>query len=96
MAELIRKMRVQINDFAFYEIKIWRIPKTRFFEEGIKYSMVIIETGKRILSYDNESKHVGEKEVEYNYRGIEALLKDFEKDVKKYRGVKNEDKKYFS
>ena len=93
MAELIRKMRVQISDVAFYEVKIWKVPKSDFFVEGLKYSMVIIENENRVLGYDNERgkshhKHVGGKEFFYDYKGIELLLGEFEKDIEKFRKVK--------
>lgn len=91
LAELERKLRVQINESAFYEIKIWRVPKSKFFSEGLKYSLAIIKNGKRVVGYDNERakghhKHVGDKEVPYAYLGIEALLDDFKKEVEKFRG----------
>jgi len=54
LAELKRKIRVQINQSAFYEIKVWKVPKSEFFNEGIKYSLAILENGKRIVGYDNE------------------------------------------
>lgn len=93
MAELKRKIRVQINESAFYEVKIWEVPKSDFFMEGIKYSMVLIENGKRVLGYDNERekshhKHVGGKEFFYDYKSIELLLNEFEKEVEKFRMVK--------
>lgn len=91
LAELERKVRVQINESAFYEVKIWKVPKSGFFNEGIKYSLTIIENGKRVVGYDNERakghhKHVGAEEVSYTYLGIEKLLEDFKKEVEKFRG----------
>ncbi len=93
MAGLVKRVRVQINDSAFYEVKIWKVPKSDFFKEGIKYSMAIIENGIRIIGYDNERakghhKHIAKKETVYNYMDIEKLLDDFEKDVENYRKVK--------
>lgn len=78
LAELERKIRVQINESAFYEVKIWKVPKSKFFSEGITYSLAIIENGKRFIGYDNERakghhKHVGVEEVPYNYLHIERF-----------------------
>lgn len=93
LAELIMRTRVQITKGSFYEVKIWKVPKSEFFKEGVKYSMVIIKNGKRIMGYDNERgkshhKHIGGSEIPYEYNGLETLLSDFEKDVQEYREMK--------
>jgi len=40
------------------EIKVWEVPKSEDFPEGVKYSMAYIKVeeggAKRILGYDNE------------------------------------------
>ncbi|WP_461833403.1 toxin-antitoxin system TumE family protein [Desulfothermus sp.] len=35
------------------EIKIWKVKKTQDKPQGLKYSLVYIEKGKRIIGYDN-------------------------------------------
>ena len=76
------------------EIKIWEVPKSKDFPEGVKYSMVYVKAEKdgyrRVLGYDNEKgkghhKHFFDEEVEIEFKGWESLVKMFLEDVKKLR-----------
>ncbi|MBF0330273.1 MAG: hypothetical protein HQL10_14060 [Nitrospirae bacterium] len=73
------------------EIKIWQVPKTEDKPFGVKYSIVYIKDGKRLVGYDNaegkgDHRHYREIEGAYKFTNIWDLLKDFKKDVKKIRG----------
>ena len=35
-------------------MKVWKVPKSKDFPDGVKYSFVYIHNGKRVLGYDNE------------------------------------------
>ncbi len=68
------------------EIKITKVPKSDKFPEGIRYALVLIRNGKRILGYDNEAskghhKHIYEKEFKYEFTNIYDLIKKFRKEV---------------
>lgn len=73
------------------EIKIWRVPKTEDKPYGVKYSIVYIKDGKRLVGYDNaegkgDHRHYRGKEESYKFTNIWDLLRDFKRDVKKIRG----------
>jgi len=76
------------------EIKIWEVPKSEKFPEGVKYSMVYAKAGdegyQRILGYDNERgkghhRHFFDKEEEIKFKSWENLVRMFLEDVKKLR-----------
>jgi len=76
------------------EIRIWKVPKSKDFPEGVKYSMVYIKVdengAKRILGYDNERgkghhKHYFDKEEKIEFEGWNGLVRRFKEDVKKLR-----------
>ena len=43
----------EIKGEEVVEIKIWQVPKSDDKPFGIKYSIVYIKDGKRVLGYDN-------------------------------------------
>ena len=67
------------------EIKIWEVPKSVDFPEGVKYSLVYVREGKRILGYDNERgkshhKHYFDEENEIQYEDWGDLVGRFLED----------------
>ena len=80
----------KITKFKSYIIKLtgYKFEKSSKNPLGLKYSFVLIKNNIRILGYDNhENKpphvHRGDKEYRYKFRGIEAAIDDFYKEVKK-------------
>jgi len=72
------------------EMKMWEVPVSRDRHEGIKYSLVYVRGGKRIVGYDNAEgkghhRHHGNREALYRFRGVDILIKDFLRDVEKIR-----------
>jgi hypothetical protein len=72
------------------EMKIWQVPRSKDKPHGLKYSLVYIRDGKRLIGYDNaeckgDHRHYGTKEHPYHFRDIDALIEDFYNDVKKIR-----------
>ena len=70
------------------EIRIYEVPVSRIYPEGIKYSCYLgdLETGEKIIGYDlhlgkGHHRHVRGRETRYNFRGLETLLDDFARDV---------------
>ena len=58
---------------------------------GLKYSLVYIERGVRIVGYDNERgkgdhRHFDGEETAYCFTDIDNLLEDFRRDVAQWRG----------
>ena len=55
---------------------------------GLKYRLVYVNEGERLVGYDNERgkgdhKHIGEKEQVYVFQSVDQLLEDFWNDVKR-------------
>jgi len=95
MAELIYQRKKSIDSISFYEVKVWEVPKSEAFPEGIKYSLVVIENDKMIICYDNahdkgHHRHVFGKQENIVYRGIRQLLVQFDDCVEEYKQIKKE------
>ena len=57
---------------------------------GLKYSLVYIREGQRIIGYDNAEgkghhRHYRHREFAYDFRDVDNLIKDFYEDVEKVR-----------
>lgn len=53
----------------------------------IKYRLVYVVDGKRLVGYDNERgkgdhKHIGSAEAPYDFKDVPTLIRDFLRDVK--------------
>jgi hypothetical protein len=69
------------NRIAIYEIVIWKVPATEDYPAGIKYRAWVSEGGKTLFGFDNHKPkgphlHVGETQVGYVFRGLDALRAD--------------------
>ena len=72
------------------EMRIWKIPISKRLPSGLKYSLVYIREGQRIIGYDNAEgkghhRHYRRKELAYDFRDVDNLIKDFYEDVEKVR-----------
>lgn len=72
------------------EMKIWQAPHSKDRPHGLKYSLVYIQEGKRIIRYDNaegkgDHKHYRNKEYPYHFKDMDTLIEDFYNDVEKAR-----------
>ena len=72
------------------EIKILKVEETKTEPYGIKYSLVYIVNGKRVIGYDNyekkgDHKHYPDREIPYNFENVNKLIKDFLDDIEKYK-----------
>lgn len=90
MAVLKYYKRTITDEGDIIEMRVWDIDKSKDFPHGIKYSLVYIHNGKRILGYDNERskgdhKHYFEKEEKYEFIDIDKLSDDFDNEVKNLR-----------
>lgn len=86
-AKLVIKDRVEFEDGAVAEIKIWEVPATKDKPHGYKYSFVYIVKGRRVIGYDNaegkgDHRHYGNREETYIFESIDKLIEDFYGDVK--------------
>ena len=73
-----------IDAVAIAALKVWKVPKSEYFPEGIKYSMFLVEklTGNVLLGYDNHKPkghhmHTEDEEYAYDFKDIETLVNEF-------------------
>jgi hypothetical protein len=72
------------------EMKIWQVPDSKDKPHGLKYSLVYIQNGKRVVGFDNaegkgDHKHYGGKECCYDFTSVDNLIKDFYSMIEKIR-----------
>lgn len=90
-ADLMLSERHTISENAFIEMVVWRLHSPLSGSRHCyKYRLALVVNGDCVLRYDNESgkgdhKHVGKKEVLYDFTTPRILLDDFWSDVDKWR-----------
>jgi hypothetical protein len=90
-ATLIRHDRFNDAFGNIVEMKIWSVPVTNHTPYGVKYSLVYVAGGERVIGYDNERgkgdhKHIDGTETNYQFIDIDVLVEDFVQDVEQYIG----------
>ena len=78
------------DDGSIVEMKIWKVVATEDKPHGLKYSLVYVKDGKRIVGYDNgegkgDHRHYGNREEPYHFEGVDKLIADFLRDVEAAR-----------
>ncbi|MBI3795162.1 MAG: hypothetical protein HY280_10630 [Nitrospinae bacterium] len=81
-------------DGGIIEMKIWRVAPAGDKPHGLKVSLVFIKNGERVIGYDNAEgrgyhRHYLNRVENYDFRGVDALMADFLKDVSDWR-IKHE------
>jgi len=95
---LIKHDRINDTYGNLVEMKLWSVPITEHTPHGVKYSLVYIVDGKRVIGYDNERgkgdhKHIEGTETPYVFIDIDVLVDDFANDVEKFVGRRYEGEK---
>jgi hypothetical protein len=91
-AELIFYERVDYDDGAIVEMKLWRVPfAVPPSAHEFKYSLFYGRPGIREVGYDNERgkgdhRHFRNTETAYRFTTVEQLIADFWSDVRTRRG----------
>lgn len=72
------------------EIKIWDIPRSKRYPDGVKFRLFYVEKGEVKVGYDNHHpkgphRHYLGAEAPYSYNGIDKLVEDFFKDMEVVR-----------
>ncbi len=86
---LFHRKNVEMNG-DIVEMKIWKVPHSKDKPHGLKYSLVCVREGKRLVGYDNaegrgDHKHYGAREYRYSFTDVGTLIQDFLDDVKRAR-----------
>lgn len=90
-AEPLAQERHVLDENAFVEIVIWRVPRAVTGSvHSLKYRLALVVDGQCVLRYDNEAgkgdhRHVGRVESRYAFSDAETLLADFWTDVDAWR-----------
>ena len=73
------------------EMVIWQLPEpTAERPHGLKYRLVYVVDGARVVGYDNETgkgdhKHLGKLELPYRFVNVATLAANFYRDVRSYK-----------
>jgi len=96
-ATLLLHEKVVLSDESIIEIVVWRLPRpTPDRPHGFKYRLYYGRRGVCLVRYDNETgkgdhRHVRRREMPYEFKSIERLRSDFERDVKTGGGKHEKD-----
>ena len=92
-ATLLLHEKVVLPDESVMEIVLWQLPRpTQERPHGFKYRLYCGRRGVCLVRYDNETgkgdhKHVGGREIPYEFESVEQLRLDFERDMKAAGGT---------
>jgi hypothetical protein len=90
-ATLILRDRISLDDGSFVELVVWKLPRTlQGSAHDFKYRLALLSNGVCVMRYDNEAgkgdhRHLGEVELNYEFKGLEQLRRDFMEDVRRWR-----------
>jgi len=89
-AELVLHEKITDELGNTIEMKIWRVPASSHAPHGLKYSLVYIVSGERVIGYDNaerrgDHRHFRDVESQYVSRSVRQLVRDFQADVARYK-----------
>ncbi len=88
-ARLLAHRKERNVDGHITELKAWIVPATEHTPHGLKYSVVYIVNGVRVIGYDNECgkgdhRHFAGVEKPYIFISMEQLLTEFNADIARY------------
>ena len=76
------------------ELKIHEVGRSEKYPDGIRYGLIYkdLVSDRQVLLDNHHPKghhlHLDDREMPYDFKGIPALLEDFEKLVESHLGVK--------
>ena len=86
---IIPKRRLITEKNNFIEIVAWRVPKSKSYPEGVKYSFTFVHEDKRIIAFDNfnnegHHKHYLDKKEKFHFKSLEDTADQFFALVEKF------------
>jgi len=96
-AESELDVKQTINEAAFTEVVVWRVPKSvRGSSHPYKYRLALIVDDICVMRYDNEAgkgdhKHIGDRQLSYKFVDIDTLLADFDAAVDRWMNENSSD-----
>lgn len=83
-------VRRETQTVAIAELKIWKVPRSKDYPEGTKYSLfcVLKESGEVLIGFDSHKpkghhQHLNGSETQYSFRSMDKLVEDFWDEVSK-------------
>ncbi len=79
---IISKRRLITPKGNLVEIVAWKVPKSKSYREGIKYSFTFICDSKRTIAFDNfnnegHHKHYLNKKEPYKFNSLQKIFEQF-------------------
>lgn len=83
---ILQEKRILLNrrteEAAIAELKIWKVPRSKHYPTGQKFSLFLVARGRTIVGIDNHKPkgphlHLGKEEFPYVYKNPSQLLNDF-------------------
>lgn len=88
IARLVLSSKLIDEAGGIEERVIWAVPKSARYPEGVRYRLAYVPKGaeKPAILYDNHHpkghhRHIGERQLPYDFTGVERLLEDFRRDI---------------
>jgi len=92
-ARLVLHEKQVEEDGSIVEAKIWTVPSSSLYPDGVKFSLVYIRSGSRMVGYDNAHgrahRHYRGETQPYRFLTIQALLRDFQRDLNRIKQEEN-------
>ena len=82
----LREKRILVHrssgELAIAELKIWRVPKSKEYPRGVKFSLFLVSNGQVLVGIDNHRPkgphlHLGGQELPYLFQNEQDLVSDF-------------------
>lgn len=89
---IIPKRRLITEKNNLIEIVAWRVPKSKSYPEGIKYSFTFVHDDKRVIAFDNfnnedHHRHYLDKKEKYHFKSLEDTANQFFTLVEKWEEI---------
>ncbi len=91
---LIPKRRLITKKGNLIVIVAWRVPTSKNYPEGIKYSFTFIHKENRLIAFDNYNnedhhKHYFDKKEPYDFKSLVRTFEEFMNLVEDFENDKN-------
>ena len=82
----LREKRILVHrstgELAIAELKIWKVPKSKEYPKGVKFSLFLVSSGQVLVGIDNHKPkgphlHLGGQELPYLFQSEADLVRDF-------------------
>ena len=79
--------KIRTAEGVVVEFKVWKVPKSANYPEGVKYSFFAVRSGTVLVGYDNHRpkghhRHFAGEERPYDFGGFDKLRRDFATDLR--------------